>query len=184
MKSFKHILLFLTLWFLVHEFSIIYDGLSDENIKSDYAIIYGNTVNVDGSLSERLIARLEKGKELYLSSKIDKIFVSGGLGEEGFYEGSKMKEYLISKGIISKDIIVDDFGNNTRLTAINFKSKFPNVQSVVVVSQFFHISRAKLSLKQVGIKNVSGVHSDFYEIRDFYSLIREFFGYYNYLLIY
>lgn len=95
-----------------------------------------------------------------------------------------MKDYLISNGVIEGDIIVDNEGNNTHLTAINFKEKLPNVKSVTVVSQYFHISRAKLSFRQFEIQNVYGAHANHYELRDIYSLFREFFGYYTYLLFY
>jgi len=52
-------LLFLSLgffiaWFFIHEAVIIVDGLPDEYAKSDYTVVFGNTVNADGSLSERL----------------------------------------------------------------------------------------------------------------------------------
>ncbi len=36
----------------------------------------------------------------------------------------------------------------------------------------------------MGIKEVSGANLDYYEMRDFYSLLREFFGYYKYTLVY
>ncbi len=184
MKLVKLILIVFILWFLTHEVIIITDGLNDNPRKSEYAVIYGNTVNKDGSLSNRLIARLEKGMELYFKGEVNKLYVSGGLGQEGFYEGTKMKEFLITKGIHQTDIIVDNKGNNTRLTALNFKSDLPNVQSVTVVTQFFHISRAKLTFKQIGIQKIMGAHADYYELRDVYSLFREFFGYYKYLLFY
>lgn len=184
MKRIKSILAFLTLWFVIHQVAILVDGLVDDSGQSTYIVVLGNTVNTDGTLSDRLRARVEKGKDLYFSSKGMKLFVSGGLGKEGFYEGSKMRDYLVLKGVPQKDIIVDDFGNNTHLTAVNFRSKFPNVKSVMVVSQYFHIARTKLAFRQVGIKNVFGAHADFFEKKDAYSLIREFFGYYKYLMVY
>ena len=177
----RFIYLFL-LWFVIHQVVIITDGLTDENTKTDVAVIYGNTVHEDGSLSERLKARLDRGIQLYTDSLTDLLFVSGGLGKEGFYEGTKMQEYLVEKGIPAEKIVVDNQGNNTQLTTQNFVKKFGTKKSVVVVSQYHHISRAKLAFRNHGIKNVSGAHADYFEIRDIYSCIREFFGYYSYLL--
>jgi uncharacterized SAM-binding protein YcdF (DUF218 family) len=54
---------------------------------------------------------------------------------------------------------------------------------VIVVSQFYHISRSKLAFRKAGIESVGGAHSKFYELRDVYSLFREFFGYYKYLAV-
>ncbi|MBD0402533.1 YdcF family protein [Flammeovirga sp. EKP202] len=106
------------------------------------------------------------------------------LGKEGHYEAQKMAEYLIQKGIPQQDIIIDDFGNTTWLTAVNFKKLVPNSKSVVVVSQFSHITRCKLAFKKAGIENVSAVSPNYFEWRDFYSLFREFFGFYKYLFWY
>ncbi|PKP02974.1 MAG: YdcF family protein [Bacteroidetes bacterium HGW-Bacteroidetes-6] len=178
----KHIIRLLLLWFLIHETIIIVDGLRDEKVNCEAAIIFGTTVNADGTLSTRLQARLDAGIELYNNKVVRKLFVSGGLGKEGFDEGTKMAEYLVSKGVSESDIIVDNNGNNTRETAENFVKQFPECESVIVVSQYFHISRAKLALRKVGVKNVYGVHAPIFEWRDLFSLGREFFAYYKYLI--
>lgn len=170
------------LWFVIHELVIIYDGLTDEAYQAEVIVILGNKVNEDGTLSNRLKARLDKGLELYNDSLAPLIFVSGGLGIEGHFEGSKMAEYLIDNGVKENSIIIDNKGNNTQLTANNFKNNFPEVNKVIVVSQYYHISRTKLAFRNKGVKNVYGAHCDHYEIRDLYGLFREFFGYYKYLI--
>lgn len=179
----KRIVYLFLLWFVIHQIVIITDGLRDENTKTDVAVIYGNTVHEDGTLSERLKARLDRGIQLYQDSLTDVLFVSGGLGKEGYYEGTKMQEYLVEKGIPAGKIVVDNQGNNTKLTTLNFIKTFGTKKSVVVVSQYHHISRAKLAFRNTGIKNVTGAHCDYFEVRDIYSCIREFFGYYSYLLM-
>jgi vancomycin permeability regulator SanA len=180
--AFKYTIVILALWFSIHTIAILVDGLNDERIKSDVGVVLGNKVNPDGSLSERLISRLDKALELYNDSTIRLIFVSGGLGKEGFYEGTKMYDYLAENGVPKDRIIVDNFGNTTEATAINFQKLYLNGGSVLVVSQYYHISRTKLAFKNVGFKKINGVHAEYFEIRDFYSIIREFVGYYKYLL--
>ncbi len=170
---------------MVHEIVILLDGLKDDHVAiADVAVVFGTTVNEDGSLSERLKARLDKGLELYTDSIVKEIYVSGGLGKEGFYEGSKMAEYLISKGVPQRAIKVDDKGNNTHRTAQNFVRDYSEFRSVILVTQYFHISRSKLAFRQVGLKSVFGAHCTHFEWRDIYSSFREFFGYYKYLLMY
>lgn len=181
-KIIKRIFYGFLLWFGIHQICIITDGLTDENTKTDVAVIYGNTVHEDGTLSERLKARLDRGIQLYKDSLTGILFVSGGFGKEGYYEGSKMQEYLVKNGIPAEKIVVDNLGNNTKLTTLNFIKIFGTEKSVVVVSQFHHISRAKLAFRNHGVENVSGAHCDYFELRDFYACIREFFGYYSYLL--
>jgi len=181
---FKLVLTICLLWFSIHQVIIIEDGLTDENLKHRFAVVFGTTVHEDGTLSERLKARLVKGVKLYKDSTVSDVYVSGGFGKEGFYEGEKMAEFLIQEGIPDSHIYIDNEGKNTRLTALSFINDFPDVKSVVVVTQFFHVTRAKLAFEQLNLKNVTGAHPKYYENRDVYSLFREFFGYYKYLICY
>ncbi|HEY8938342.1 MAG TPA: YdcF family protein, partial [Cyclobacteriaceae bacterium] len=145
-------------WFLIHSIIITVDGLNDDVHHADYVLILGNTVNPDGTLSARLKARVDKGLQLFNDSLADTIIVSGGLGVEGHYEARKMKQYLIDSGVEEKHIIVDDLGINTVASARNFV-KITNgndKNSVVVVSQFFHITRTKYILRKLGVENVYG----------------------------
>jgi vancomycin permeability regulator SanA len=80
-------------------------------------VVLGNTVNKDGTLSNRLKARLDKFVELYNKNFCPKISVSGGLGKEGFKGAEIMRLYLLANAIDDKNIIVDNNGNNTFLTA-------------------------------------------------------------------
>ncbi len=181
----KKIVLLFCVVFLVHEIVIISDGLIDDEVeKAKVAVIFGSKVNEDGSLSERLKARLDRGLVLLRDSLVTEIYVSGGLGKEGFYEGTVMSDYLVSKGVLKKFIKIDNEGINTRSTALNFKKEYPFDSSAIVVSQYFHVTRCKLAFMQVGVKYVKGVHCNFFESRDIYAAFREFFGFYKYLFYY
>ena len=167
-------------WFVVHEVCILSDGLTDTTSATEVAVICGTTVNEDGTLSARLKARLNCGLRLYNNSLVKHIVVSGGLGKEGHYEGSKMAEYLIGQGVPAAHVSIDNAGNTTRLTAQNVAKLFPALESATVVSQYFHISRAKLAMQQAGLEHVEGASPRYFEWRDFYSSTREFFGWYKY----
>lgn len=179
-KFLKTICITIFTWFIIHSVYIIYDGLSDNGAQADVAVILGNKVNEDGTLSERLEKRLETGVELYQNHRIKKIIVSGGLGKEGFYEGSKMKEYLIGKNIPDSVIIVDNKGDNTRLTVENTLKiqKKCHFKSLIVVSQYFHVTRTKKLFRNKGFENISSSSPRYFEWRDFYSVLREFPAFY------
>jgi vancomycin permeability regulator SanA len=184
LKQAKYILGFLAAWVLVHTLIITYDGLHDGQQHADIGIILGNKVNEDGTLSERFAQRLACGLALYRSGRVPRLLVSGGLGKEGFYEGTKMRDYLRAQGVPDTAIIVDNAGNTTQQTVRNMTrlQLALHVQSVVVVSQFYHISRTKLLLRQAGFTEVSGASPVYFEWRDGYSLLREFVAYYPALL--
>ena len=131
----KFVIRILILWFLLHTVYTIVDGLSDDGKSVDVALILGSKVNVDGTLSVRLEKRLECGLKLYKNGRVKKIIVSGGLGKEGFYEGDKMQEYLLNKGVAEADIIVDNYGFNTNASvenAMKIKDSL-NFRDIIVV---------------------------------------------------
>lgn len=152
--------------------------------KADVGIVLGSKVEENGTPSIRLAARLDKAAELYRRGVFPLIIASGGHGIEGFPEGTVMRSYLIAQGIPENAVIADNEGINTRATAINVARimQQKKLASAVVVSQYFHLSRSLLALRQSGVHEISAAAPAFYEWRDIYSLIREAAGIYIYWL--
>lgn len=172
------------IWFIIHTTFVIIDGLNDELKSVDAAVVLGNKVEVNGQPSERLKARLDRSVELYNRGYFTNIIVSGGIGKEGFDEATVMKSYLIEKGIPEDKIIEDSNGYNSYMTAQN-TSKIMNklkIDSVMVITQYFHVSRTKLAFRKMDLDEVYSAHAKIFEFRDVYSIIREFPAYYKYLL--
>ena len=160
---------------LLHAAAITLDALTDQARPADCLVVPGNTVNPDGSLSPRLKARLGEALRLYRAGVSPRIFVSGGLGKEGLYEGSVMRRYLVQQGVPGKAVYTDNQGVTTLATAQNFAhlARAQHWKSAVVVSQFFHLTRSKRLLRQQGVAGVSGSAARYVEMRDAYALLRE-----------
>lgn len=157
------------------------DGMKDKNEKADIAVILGNKINEDGTLSERLEKRMECGLNLFRNGRVKKLLVSGGLGKEGFYEGDKMREYLIKNNVPDSVIIVDNLGDNTIATVDNtlrLKDSL-NFHSLIVVSQYFHLTRTKMLFRKRHFDHVSSASPRYFEFIDIYSILREFPAYYT-----
>jgi vancomycin permeability regulator SanA len=174
---------------LIHATIISYDGLQDKIGKADVAVVLGNSVLEDGSLSSWLQGRVDKALDLYQKGLVKKIFVSGGLTKPedgGWPEGDAMKAYLLKKGLPEKDIIADNKGQNTYLTAKDFIewNRDQHYQSVIIVSQFYHITRTKYIFRKLGFTQVYQAASDEYSWRDIISTIREVPAFYKYMLLY
>ncbi|GAB2947768.1 hypothetical protein GCM10027048_10940 [Hymenobacter coalescens] len=181
MRTFIYLLLAVVAgWVVLHCGWVARDGLQDRIGPADSLLILGNTVHADGSLSDRLRARLDKGLALYRAGLAPKIVVSGGLGREGHYEGLAMSQYLVAQGVPRAAIIVDNLGNTTRASAENFARLATRCRfrSVIVVSQFYHLTRSKYLLLRAGHFQVYSAHAPYFELRDGYSLLREFPAYY------
>ena len=73
---------------------------------------------------------------------------------------------------------------NTYKTATGTKQimEANNFQSVIIVSQYYHITRTRFAFQKAGIENIYAAHADYFEWRDVYSVLREFTGFYSYWL--
>lgn len=173
-------------WFIIHSALIILDGLNDELKPADVAVVLGNKVELNGQPSERLKARLDRTVELYEAGYFPMIIVSGGIGMEGFDEANVMKAYLVDQGIPDEKIFEDNNGYNSYMTAQNASSimKQLELDSAMIITQYYHISRTKLAFRKMDVSDVYGAHARFFEARDIYSTIREFPAYYKYLITY
>jgi len=188
-RWFKRVTLFLLVWAGIHIIYITIDGLCSFKGHADIAIVLGNRVFKDGSLSTWLQGRVDEALVLYRAGRVKKIFASGGIGtnEDGNYpEGDAMKKYLLQHGVPTSDIIADNKGQNTFLTAKDFIAwnETRHYTSAVVVSQFYHITRSKYILRKLGFKNVYSAASEKYSWNDVVGTLREVPAFYKYLLMY
>lgn len=155
--------------------AILAYGFSDNLAVVDTAVVLGNTVYPDGTLSPRLKARLDRALELYRQGYFKRIIVSGASGAEGYDEADAMKNYLIAQGIAPTAIVADPHGYNTFETARNTAALMVGRQdsSVMAISQYFHLLRCTIALRKFGLKNVRAAHAHYFGWRDVYSLFRE-----------
>ncbi|MBX7225743.1 MAG: YdcF family protein [Chitinophagales bacterium] len=174
-------LIILLVWVVTHISYTLIDGLISYKEKADLAVVLGSKVNEDGTLSKRLTQRLECVLALYKDKQVNHIMVSGGFGKEGFYEGDKMKTFLIAHHVPDSIIIVDNQGNNTLATVDNSLIIQDSLKatSILVVSQYFHLTRTKMLYHKRGFHQVYSASPYYFEVRDIYSLFREFVAFYT-----
>ncbi len=151
------------------------DGLNSRPQSADVVIVFGSMVNPSGAPSARLKARLDHALQLYKSNMAPAIIVSGGTGKEGFDESLVMKFYLVVNGVPEMVITADGQGNNTSLSCQNAARIMAAKEwhRADVVSQYFHISRVKLTCRRSGINVVGASAPRYFELRDLYFLVRE-----------
>jgi vancomycin permeability regulator SanA len=158
-------------------------GLCDDTGKADVSLVLGSKVESDGTPSIRLRARLDRTLELYRAGYFPTIITSGGIGKEGYDEAVVMRDYLVAHGVPQEHVIVDNGGVTTYASARNTLRicRDRQFQSVLVVSQYFHVPRSRLALQRFGIARVYSAHAYLFELRDLYSAPRELVGYLSYL---
>ncbi len=150
-------------------------GLFTRAKPAEVAVVLGNTVLPDGSPSPRLAARLDRAYQCYEQRQCGLFFVSGGIDATGIDEAISMRTYLMRRGVPASRIVVDSAGFNTWATARHASAfmRDRGLSSAIVVTQYFHLPRAMLSLRRFGVREVSGAYPWFLEARDLYSIARE-----------
>lgn len=187
-KWLSRLILFFAIWIIAHVAYITIDGLNDTVEKADVAIVLGNRVFGNGELASWTKGRVDRALQLYKEGKVKMIFVSGGMGVEDHYpEGKAMKQYLVNNGVPDSAVIADNDGANTYLTAVDFLkwNEDKNYKSVVIVSQYYHITRSKYILKKLGYSGkIYSASSTVYTVTDITGTLREVPAFYKYLLVY
>lgn len=151
---------------------------------ADVAIVFGSKVEETGDPSARLKARLDTSAELHASGRVARIFVSGGAGDEGFDESAVMRDYLLEAGLPEVVIVADPKGVTTEATCTNARAFMDaeGLETAAIVTQYFHVPRARWSCGREGIEVAGARAPRFFEMRDIYSLARETVAFPAYLV--
>lgn len=140
---------------LVEQYGNNYIVSPEKAPQVDAVIIPGAKINADGTPSQSLKHRLDRGFELYSQGNAEKILVSGDHSSEFYDEVTVMREYLEALGVPPQDIFVDHSGLDTYNTMYRAGKVF-EVSSALVVSQHYHNVRAVYIGRQLNI-SVYGV---------------------------
>jgi uncharacterized SAM-binding protein YcdF (DUF218 family) len=122
----------------------------------EYMIVLGCQIRgsrITRSLRKRLDTAYEYAKDGSM-----KIIVSGGQGRgEDMSEAQAMKNYLVDKGIDADRIIMEDKSTDTSEN-IRYSAEYINDNNakICVITNNFHVFRAKKIAKGCGFTNVSG----------------------------
>lgn len=144
---------------------------------ADVLIVLGAQWKTTGP-SEVLRYRLDKAVHYLKVNRETKVIVSGGQGaNEPVSEADGMYAYLVEHGIDGSRIIKEDQSSNT-YENLKFSAALFDKQneSVVIVTNGFHVFRAEKLAKAQGYVNVQGLAADSFPPMEAHNLLREFFG--------
>lgn len=122
-----------------------------ESTQAYTAILLGSQVYSNGRLSSFMRLRADRAIELYTSNKVKRILVSGDHGTDSYDEVNTIKNYLVKKGVPTRDIFMDHAGFDTYDSMIRAKKVFM-VTDAIIVSQAFHLPRAIYIAQSLGLK--------------------------------
>jgi len=132
------------------------------------AIVFGAGIYADGRLTAVLQDRMMTAIALYEQGKVDKILVSGDNRTLEYNEPTAMLNFALAQGVAAADVQPDYAGWSTYDTCYRARHIF-QVEEAIVITQEFHLPRAILTCRQLGITAV-GVAAD----RQYYARARWF----------
>ena len=151
-------------------------------LNKEYIIILGCKVNKDGTLTPLLRGRVDRAlsfrNEQIENNNQDLTFIcSGGQGtDETISEGEAMKNYLLTKGINKKNIIVE---NKSKNTYENIKNSYQLIKKkdakIAFSTTNYHVLRAGLIATEQGVK-IEGIGSKTKAYFWINAFIREYIG--------
>jgi uncharacterized SAM-binding protein YcdF (DUF218 family) len=144
---------------------------------ADYVIVLGAQWKQNGP-SYILQKRLDAAVTYLKENEDTLVIVSGGQGSnEHITEASGMCSYLVEKGINKERILVEDKSTNTYENLV-FSGEFLNKaeDSVVLVTNNFHMFRALQIAEKQGYENIEGLAAGSYPAMVPNNLLREFLG--------
>jgi uncharacterized SAM-binding protein YcdF (DUF218 family) len=143
----------------------------------DVAVIFGNALDENGAPKPVLAARLDVAVRCHRVGQCPAFLVSGAIDGPGLNEATAMRDYLVARGVPAERIAVDDQGDNTLATAQHTRAYMQahRMSRVLIVSQYYHLARARLAFERVGIEpaNIFAAYPRRFQLRDIYSSWRE-----------
>ncbi len=149
-------------------------------IEPECIMVLGASVHPDGTPSPMLEDRLEAGIELYNRGVAPKLLLTGDNGQIEYNEVEAMKNYAVNAGVPEEDIFLDHAGFSTYDSVYRASYVF-GVESMVAVTQEYHLYRTLHGCKKMGIEAVGiGADQEVYvgqeyrEIREVLARVKDF----------
>ncbi|UJF15886.1 YdcF family protein [Jeotgalibaca sp. MA1X17-3] len=190
--------LYVLITFLGFVFLAFLYRLIRPDLEKDYIIILGSGLLPNGKISLLLKYRLDEALLFHHKQKkrgipLSCIIVSGGKStDESISEATVMKDYLVEKGILEKQIIMEDQSVNTHQNFLYSRDIIGNLTEhtkIVFITNNFHVLRSGVYARRASVHAEGiGAKTPFHYLP--YALIREYLAlmfiyrtYYFYILI-
>lgn len=133
---------------------VLVDANRDERRKADAIVVLG-AAQYRGRPSPVLRARLDHALDLYHDGLSPRIVVTGGVGRgDTESEATVGRRYLVTHGVPPDAVILRPEGRSTgaSMSAVASWLSAEGLESVILVSDPFHMTRLRLEAKRTGLK--------------------------------
>jgi uncharacterized SAM-binding protein YcdF (DUF218 family) len=125
----------------------------DETRAADVAIVLGAAVERGGRPSPSLRVRTQHAIELYRTGRVRMLFLTGGLGRNAPSEAEVMRRLALAAGVPEAALVLDETATSTQesMAAARAEAERRGWQTVLVVSEPFHLPRARQMARDAGL---------------------------------
>ena len=168
--------------FFIVEGCIISQMNEKGEVGLDYIIVLGAQVRESGP-SVVLKYRLDEAVEYLEDNPKTICIVSGGQGaNEPYSEAEGMAQYLKEQGIDASRILLEDKSLNTEQNMEYSKALIKDGASVGIITNDFHLFRAKQIARKYGLDNICGIAAKSTPVYLPNNMLREFLAEIKFLL--
>ena len=121
--------------------------------RADAAVVLGAAA-WDKRPSPVFQERINHAIALYQSHRVEKLVFTGGTPKQGFMTEAQVgRRYAIKQGVPARDILFENTSRDTYQNLINIKPllREHDIQSVIIVSDPYHLARAAAIADDLGI---------------------------------
>jgi uncharacterized SAM-binding protein YcdF (DUF218 family) len=156
---------------------IIFDGLNDVGESADVALVVGRDDDAPDD------AQLERAAKLYKAGEFRQIIVCSATSYPAFDAQAAMTKYLEEHQVPSSSIIEESGAADTAEMARDVAGvmKSRNFTSVMIISDYYRMSRIKLALLHAGVANIAKSHVGTAGPQDAVPIVREVWALYTYV---
>ncbi len=151
-KLFVKFIIFVGVVFVLGEvlMLIIVSQTRPQFTKADAIVVLGAAINTPA-----LTNRTLEGLKLYQQHKADVMILSGGKISDSDISEAQFMEKVIKKNSKQKvNYILEEGSHNTYENLTNTLNKKPDIKSLVIVSDEFHLARGVAIARSLGVKDV------------------------------
>ena len=121
--------------------------------RADAAVVLGAAA-WDKRPSPVFQERINHAIALYQSHRVEKLVFTGGTPKQGFMTEAQVgRRYAIKQGVPARDILFENTSRDTYQNLVNIKPllREHDIQSVIIVSDPYHLARAAAIADDIGI---------------------------------
>lgn len=117
-----------------------------------YAIVLGAAVWPGSMPSPTLRRRAETAARLYLDGAVAGLVATGGIGRHPPAEAEVARDIAVGLGVPPAAVILETRSRTTRENLASAKALLPDGARVVIVTDAWHLPRARLIARRLGIQ--------------------------------